>query len=139
MDAHLKVVYIFPTKPGRRTTSCVIEISPEIRKTLMVNGRIYLRYSACRFADYVRVLQCYRCLGFGHTAGGCKAAPVCGHCAESHELKDCKNKDLPPKCGNCVALRGVSIGDSVHAAIDATRCSILCKKIKDKVSNINYG
>lgn len=45
-EAHLGVVYIYPVKQERRTTSCVIEVSPETRKVLIKNGRIYLRFSS---------------------------------------------------------------------------------------------
>lgn len=138
-NVDLKVIYIFPAKSDRHSTSCVVEISPQIRKVLMENGRIYLGYSACRFADHVRILQCYKCLGFGHVAGGCKAEPVCGHCAERHEMRECKSRELPPRCGNCLAQRGGSVADGAHAAVDAVRCPVLCRKIKDRVSNINYG
>lgn len=139
MDARINIVYIFPVKADKHMTSCVVEVSSSIRKVLRENGRIYIRYSACRFADYVRILQCYRCLGFGHMAAGCKVQPVCGHCAENHEMKACRRRDLPPKCGNCSAQRGVSVGDTLHAAMDASKCPILGRKIKDRIGNINYG
>lgn len=97
----LKVIYTFKAKQDRQTTSCILEVSPAARKALFANGRIYIRYSSCTFADHVRVVQCYRCLSFGHYAVNCKAGPTCGHCAGIHETKDCKSRDQPPKCYNC--------------------------------------
>lgn len=135
----LKIVYLFPPKPERSTTSCVVEVSPSIRKILLKNGRIYIRFSACTFSDYVRILQCYKCLSFGHVAKNCKSDPTCGHCSEGHEMKDCKKKDLPPKCGNCVKGQGSSHSCLAHQAIDAKKCPILCNKIKAKIAFINYG
>lgn len=39
-NANLKVVYSYPVKPNSNTTSCVLEISPQIRNTLLSCGRI---------------------------------------------------------------------------------------------------
>ncbi|KAL6418568.1 hypothetical protein ACFW04_012005 [Cataglyphis niger] len=68
----VKIVYIFTPKQDRRITSCLLEVTPAVRRILFGNGRIYLRYSACSFADHVRIMQCYRCLLFGHIAKDCK-------------------------------------------------------------------
>lgn len=57
----LKVVYVYPVKQGRRTRSCVVEVAPAVRSTLMDRKQVYCRFSACIFSDYVRVLQCFRC------------------------------------------------------------------------------
>lgn len=64
--AEIKVIYIFPSKQNKRVTSCVLEVTSSIRKALLSCGRIFLRYSSCSFSDYVRVIQWYRCLAFGH-------------------------------------------------------------------------
>ncbi|RLU21146.1 hypothetical protein DMN91_005519 [Ooceraea biroi] len=45
-DPSLKVVYTFPSK-NRRHTSCVIEVSPEVRNELKKESRIFICYSAC--------------------------------------------------------------------------------------------
>lgn len=133
----IKVVYIFPPNKDKRTTSCIIEVSPDIRRVFFLNGRIYLRYAACSFADHVRVLQCFRCCSFGHIAKDCKSKPACGHCSGEHELRDCKFKNLPPKCLNCQRYR-VSGNDHTHVATDARVCPVLCRKIKDRISSTNY-
>jgi len=137
-DVELQIIYIYKPKPNKTVTSCVIEVSPEVRKRLLANGRIYLRFSACTFTDHVRVLQCYRCMTFGHIARDCKSAPVCGHCSEQHEMKDCKNKAQPPLCCNCSRTSKRSTNDLVHSASDVEKCPILSNKVRDKITNINY-
>lgn len=62
----LKVIYIFAGKSNWKTTNCIIEVSPQTRRYLLKKDRVYVGYSSCRFADHVRVFQCYRCLEFGH-------------------------------------------------------------------------
>lgn len=97
----VKVVYIFPTKDNRRTTNCVIEVSPDIRSLLLREKHIYINYSACSLSDHVRVLQCFKCLAFGHFAGDCKSPALCGYCAGNHESKDFSKREVPSICGNC--------------------------------------
>ncbi|KMQ88324.1 rna-directed dna polymerase from mobile element jockey-like protein [Lasius niger] len=99
----LRIVYIFKPIQDRQTTSCIIEVSPGARKTLLKSGRIYLRYSACPFADHVRIVQCYKCLAFGHYAAACKAESACARCAGNHETRDCK-KDIMICHVNCQSL-----------------------------------
>ncbi|KAL6416763.1 hypothetical protein ACFW04_014840 [Cataglyphis niger] len=117
------VIYIFTPKKDRRIISCILEVTPAVRRTLLGCGRIYLRYS------------CYRCLSFNHIAKDCKGKPSCEHCA--HEMKDCRNRDQPSKCLNC-ERHHVSHGDLAHSAMDAAKCSVLGRRVKDKIANTSY-
>ena len=115
-DQDLKVTNLYKPRNNRRVTSCVLEVSPIIRRVLLKNG-IYLHYITCTFADHVRILQCYRCLAFGHMAKECKAAPMCGHYSGTHEMKDCMKKMDPPRCGNYLHTSSSS-SDLIHSATD---------------------
>ncbi|EZA55559.1 hypothetical protein X777_03813, partial [Ooceraea biroi] len=132
----LKVVYTLPSK-NRRHTSRVIEVSPEVRNELKKESRIFICYSACRFSDYVRTLQCFRCLDFGHISTNCKERATCGHCSGSHDTRECTCKDSEPTCVNC--MKWNPRGDLKHTAVDSLRCSILKKRILQKIQMINYG
>ncbi|EFN65037.1 hypothetical protein EAG_01181, partial [Camponotus floridanus] len=46
----------------------------DLRIRILNQARIYLGWSSCRVADHVQILQCYRCLSFGHIAKDCRAA-----------------------------------------------------------------
>lgn len=135
----LRVVYVFPVRDKRRTKSCIIEVSPAVRKQLMEKARIYLRFSSCPFSDYIRVLQCFRCLAFGHLAANCKGTAACGHCASQHETRDCTNREDTPACWNCQNSRVPVEGGHAHSALDTVKCPILVRRMKDRISNINYG
>lgn len=119
--ADMRMIYSFPSKADRQYTNCVIEVSPEIRKVLMKEPYIYVRYSACRFEDYVRILQCFKCLSFGHMAKDCKREAICGNCAQKHETRDCSRKD-EKMCANCI--RWHTREDIKHSALDGKRCPI---------------
>lgn len=138
LEDKIKIVYLYQPKAGKRSTNCVIEVTPEVRRQIFKNGKIYLRYVACNFADHVRVLQCFRCMMFGHTAKNCKVDPVCGHCSEAHEMKECKNRQQLPVCCNCKRNTRLGQNDIAHSALDVKKCPFLENKIKDRITNINY-
>lgn len=135
-DTDVDVVYTFPPKKERDVVSCVVEVSPQIRAKLLGNSHVYINYSACRLEDYVRVLQCYKCLAFGHISKQCTASALCGHCAGPHEMRTCQRKSNVAACGNCKRWRQEELA---HSALDGKNCPILLKKIQDKIKNINYG
>lgn len=137
-DLDLKIIYTYPVRTNSNSTSCVIEVSPQVRNYVMRSKVIYLRFSAYRFADHVRIIQCYKCLSFGHFARECRSAPACGRCAGDHETRGCTLAEGPVKCRNCLR-GGSSPSNAAHAAIDATNCPILARPIKDRITNINYG
>ncbi|KMQ90176.1 reverse transcriptase [Lasius niger] len=87
-EEDIRLVYWSPAK-GRMGPAAVIEVSPDIRIRLLNQGRVYLGWSSCRVADHLRVLQCFKCLGFGHTANNCQAgSDTCGHCDNVHNSVD---------------------------------------------------
>lgn len=132
-----KLIYIFPARTGRRTTSCVIEVPPGIRSFLLKEGLVFINYSVCRISDYIRVLQCFKCLAFGHFAAKCRFAPLCGHCAGGHETKACPRDDADSVCGNC--KRWTSLEAQRHSALDSRYCPILRKRKDERIKIINYG
>ncbi|XP_077270204.1 uncharacterized protein LOC143901648 [Temnothorax americanus] len=115
-ESQIRVVYIFPQKHNRLTTSCVIEVIPEACGFLLRDKSVYIGYFACGISDYVRVLQCYKCLAFGHFAKHCRFSSMCGHCAGSHETKDCSSRGADPTCGNC--KRWLPLAEQQHSAFD---------------------
>ncbi|KMQ86967.1 putative 50 kda protein in type i retrotransposable element r1dm [Lasius niger] len=75
---------------GRKSSVAVIEVPPDIRRILLNQGRVYLEWFSCRVTDHLHILQCFRCLGFGHIAKSCSAADdTCGHCGGKHESRAC--------------------------------------------------
>ncbi|KAL6421397.1 hypothetical protein ACFW04_011790 [Cataglyphis niger] len=131
----VKVLYIFSPKQDMHITSCILEVIPAVRRTLLGCEQIYLRYSACSFSDHVRIMQCYRCLSFGHIAKDCKGKLSYRHCVGAHGMKDCSNKDQSPKYLN-YKRHHVSHSDLAHSTMNAAKCSVL--GIEDKIDNTSY-
>lgn len=131
----IKAVYMFPLRENKKSRSCVIEVAPEYRKSLMSKGRVYINWRSCRIADHVSILQCFKCLKFGHIKRDCLGVATCGHCSGPHESEACTNKDSLC-CKNCVTSDFESVA---HSAFDKAKCSVLRKHIDRAVSFINYG
>lgn len=120
---------------GRKSSVAVIEVPPDKRRILLNQGRVYLEWFSCRVTDHLHILQCFRCLGFGHIAKNCSAADdTCGHCGGKHESRACP-KTGARKCYNCDRAK---MSATNHSALDLSACPILQQKISDKSRMIQY-
>jgi len=70
--SEVKIVYVFPPKENRKFTNCILEVPPNIRTILLKEKHAFVNFSACKISDYINVLQCFKCLAFGHLARHCK-------------------------------------------------------------------
>ncbi|CAH2091713.1 unnamed protein product [Euphydryas editha] len=107
-------------KRARNPLECnpVIELSPELWKRFTKNQKIYVGFGRCSVEDQSPLVQCLKCLGYGHTKALCKEQKdVCSHCGGEHTGRDCpsKAKNEPPKCVNCTRAKKNS-SDLVHTA-----------------------
>ena len=74
----------FKTEPkGQEVVNWVLEVSPQLRNSLVTAGKLYLGWSRCRVIDFVGLTRCYKCLRIGHIAVHCWAkTDTCTHCAQ---------------------------------------------------------
>lgn len=133
----IKIIYIFPPKKNKNTTSCVIEVPPSVHSLLKHERYIFINFSACNFSNYVIVVQCFKCLAFGHFARKCKSKATCWWCSGSHEMRVCTRKVDDLRC--CNGTRCLPYENLSHSALDRVKCSFLRRKPVDRISNINYG
>ncbi|CAK1579826.1 unnamed protein product [Parnassius mnemosyne] len=98
---HIKVIR--RTK-GRTSCTCnvILEVSPQIW-TRLQNQKVRIGFQIVPATDQSPVIQCYRCLGYSHLARECQVQKIaCGYCAESHDTRECCNKNKVPNCINCI-------------------------------------
>lgn len=97
---NLKIKY---KKNNRNKLLCnvVLEASPKNWRSLVDAGRVNVGYQRLVVEDQSPLMQCYQCLGFGHTQRFCKEKQACIHCGECHKYDICPNKDNEPTCSNC--------------------------------------
>ncbi|XP_054153607.1 uncharacterized protein LOC128952269 [Oppia nitens] len=68
----------------------VLEVSPKVYSSIKDINRLNLHHQRVYFEDFSPLVQCFKCLGFGHTSAKCTSTTdTCGHCAESHKRKEC--------------------------------------------------
>jgi hypothetical protein len=98
-DQNLKFKFSLKAK-NPNLQHIVIETTPGIRKSIINNNYLNIQWNRCRCADFISIIRCFNCLGFGHFKKDCTAETHCSHCASTeHNHIDCKSNFK--KCINC--------------------------------------
>ncbi|XP_072948356.1 uncharacterized protein [Epargyreus clarus] len=109
--------------------NAVLLASPCVWRKIIELGRLNVDHQKVHVEEFVPLLQCFKCLQFGHLRKHCtKDDVLCAHCgAENHTVEKCPSKDKSEEanCSNCVS-RGKRLGtsfDTKHSA-NSDRCPI---------------
>lgn len=96
-------------KKSDKLSNFIIQTTPYLRKIIISKERINIGYTKAHVEDCDPLMQCYHCLGYGHTSLRClenMKSPRCLHCAGEHKIQDCVKKQEPAKCHNCTNRKG---------------------------------
>lgn len=94
----------------------VLEVSPRLWRSMMDAGRMYVGFQCRPVRDRSPLVQCSRCLGYGHPRRLCRSEEVsCAHCCGPHMRDDCPSRAEPPTCVNCARAKYTG-GALAHAA-----------------------
>ena len=119
----------------------VVEASPVVRVQLLELGRLNIDHQRVHVSDFSSLVQCYKCLGFGHTRNKCASEEQrCSHCAASgHYFASCPDKadESKLKCFNCNKSGRAS--DCKHSATSAKHCPQIRTMQKRIASRTDYG
>ena len=119
----------------------VLEVPPCVRVQMLQLGRINVDHQRVRVDDFSPFVQCYKCLGFGHTRAKCASdVQRCSHCAsEGHDFASCPDKADAgkTKCHNCTASGRTS--DAKHSATSAKHCPRIKAMQQRIASRTDYG
>lgn len=110
-----------PSRNG--VASVVFEVTSDFRK-LLLSENVAIGWGKYAFGDFVQVIRCFRCQGYGHRQGACTARPTCALCArDDHDTRDCRRRDAPRRCIACVRSNRAGKGpvDDRHEAM-SPRC-----------------
>lgn len=90
-------------KKGLPTCNYILEVPASIRKSMIIQGRIFINWTSCPVRDFTIVTRCFNCQQFGHAAKFCReTSPTCNHCGETgHSFKECSSKSSSPQCATC--------------------------------------
>ncbi|XP_063623904.1 uncharacterized protein LOC134795903 [Cydia splendana] len=86
------------------TCHVVASVSPIIWQRATGVGTVHVDLQRIKVEDQTPLVQCTRCLGFGHGKRYCTAtADLCSHCGGPHLRAECADwlAKVPPKCRNC--------------------------------------
>jgi hypothetical protein len=88
----------------------------------------------CAVEPYVqKVVQCFKCLRYGHIQSQCRSKPRCSKCLEEHLSNSCTNVNTSPLCLNCKGN---------HQSTDRNNCPEFSKQKSIKVvmgnNNLSY-
>ena len=87
---------MYPPRNNSKTRSCVIEVTPDVRLSLMSAGRVNIKRVRCRLSDHITVLQCFKCYKFGHVAKKCENKGCYAKCSGEHLTNTCVSKGPNP-------------------------------------------
>ncbi|GBM37694.1 hypothetical protein AVEN_9975-1 [Araneus ventricosus] len=118
-------------------------MNPEAFKLVIKKTRINLNWSRLTFKENFRIVQCFRCAKYGHTAERCRSEEfreggVCLCCGtKGHKERECQDS---PKCINCSShnAKFKTTYDTDHSA-RSNNCKIRDKEIDLLISRTNYG
>lgn len=108
-------------RKARNALEChpVLELSPTIWQRLTQAEKLYIGLQRVRIEDFSPLVQCSRCLGYGHTKAVCTDAhEMCSHCGDPHTWQKCpaRAERRPPTCRNCVTAK---MPDCAHNAFNS--------------------
>ncbi|KAG6465571.1 hypothetical protein O3G_MSEX015240 [Manduca sexta] len=82
----------------------VVKVSPQIWALTTEAGALHIDVQRVRVEDQSPLVQCSRCLGYGHGRRFCRVSlDVCSHCGGQHLRSDCPDwtAAVQPTCCNC--------------------------------------
>lgn len=100
-------------KKARNALEChpVLELSPVLYKRFIEAGMVYIGIQRRPVEDQSPLVQCARCLGYGHTKAVCREdADLCSYCGGAHSWEKChrRQEGTAPSCKNCIRAQNTS-------------------------------
>lgn len=135
-EDRMEVKYKVRTR-NPHTNHIVLKVSPKIWQSFTAVGKIHIDLQRIKVEDQSPLVQCTRCLGYGHGKKYCKEdVDKCSHCGGPHMKIDCQKwKDgQEATCCNC---KKDDLIDINHNAFDR-ECSVRKKWDRLARSKVAY-
>lgn len=121
-DNRMEVKYRRKTR-NPHTNDVILEVSPRIWRAATEGRTLRVDLQRVRVEDHSPLVQCSRCLGYGHSRKFCKdEIDICSHCGGPHLGADCPDRIVgeAPECVNC---RRANIVNNRHNAF-SNECTV---------------
>ncbi|CAB3258627.1 unnamed protein product [Arctia plantaginis] len=102
-DAEISIKYKKRTK-NPNAKHVILQVRPNVWRRMTEAGALYLDLQRVRVEDQSPVIQCTRCLAFGHGRKFCtESVDRCSHCGGPHLREKCTEliAGNEPQCCNC--------------------------------------
>lgn len=106
-DMEMRVRYRRRTR-NPHLAHIVLQVSPAVWQKLTAAGRVHVDLQRLWVSDQSPLIQCSRCLAFGHGRKLCRdAVDLCSHCGGPHLRSECASwlAGEEPKCRNCLLAK----------------------------------
>lgn len=68
----------------------VVQVSPQMWSRVTIAGHLYIDMQRVRVYDQSPLIQCTRCLAYGHSKKACReTGDACAHCGSQHVKAGC--------------------------------------------------
>lgn len=140
------IIYSFKrNNKNKNLYNAIFRTTPNIFRAIIQSGKINLDHYRIHVEEYIPLLQCYKCLKYGHTRSHCtQTQSICSYCSSNeHEYKNClhKNDQIKLNCYNCSKFNQLHTNTikrpTQHSATSNT-CPCYTQMYKITQSRINY-
>lgn len=139
---------IFKFRKGNRNEhlyNAVFMVKPALWRSIIKAGKLNIDHQRVHVEEFSPLLQCYKCLQFGHTRKNCTSDnTACSHCSSlTHDYKTCPFKSDQQKldCYNCIQFHKKRNLQNIKTNHSAT--SLSCPRMTYMLENIrnriDYG
>lgn len=100
------------------TGHIIIGVSPRVWRRALEAGTLHIDLQQVKVADQSPLVQCTRCLAYGHGRRLCKeAVDACSHCGGPHLRVECAEwlVNTAPTCKNCCKAKIGNVGHNAFS------------------------
>lgn len=137
----IKIQRFTNNRKNDRLRNVILIVKKEVHSAMLKQERINIGFQRVRVEDSCPIMQCYKCMGYGHFAARCtESKDRCLHCAGEHKSSDCTKKEQKEefRCWNCFKMAKGKIEAPKHRSNDRD-CPYRTIMMLRTMERVDYG
>lgn len=102
--------------------NAILECDLALHKELCEKKTLICGIDECKIFEEINLLQCVKCLDYGHISTNCKSKVACRKCAQEHLAKDCQ--ESRNNCINCLRANEKGGTHRTNHRVSDGRCPV---------------